>query len=61
MTRQNATKVANLLYDIELSEAFYDDFMSFADDHEVSGELYNELQEVIKKYIAQRKVDLEAM
>lgn len=61
MTRQNATKIANLLYDLELSEAFYDDFMDFADNHEISGELYTELQEVIQNYIKRRKADLEAM
>ena len=61
MTRQNATKIANLLYDLELSEAFADDFMDFADNHEISGELYTELQEVIQNYIKRRKADLEAM
>ena len=61
MTRQNAVKVSNLLHDLELSEAFADDFADFADEHEVSGELYNELREVIQKYIKRRKADLEAM
>ena len=61
MTRQNAVKIANLLHDLELAEAFADDFADFADEHEVSGELYNELHEVIQKYIKRRKADLEAM